>query len=191
MTTEFKNHDAAFDAVHDLVHSFFTSGTNLIAVQSGLFAQYVYMMGISVSNNPELYFLTNTKKASIVIPSLIKKVQEVSISLPAYNLSTEDKENITVLNMVRNMCEDLSTINPTDEDTTKVSDEFTNLLNRFEGFSSTYLASIFLYFFTRLSMLSKFIEAEDFIKIEHDWEDIFDKIYQDELLNEQNQATIH
>jgi len=41
------------------------------------------------------------------------------------------------------------------------------------------------------TMLSKFIDAEDFIKIEHDWEEIFDKIYKDEILSEQNQATIH
>lgn len=191
MTPELKNHDEAFDAVHDLVHSFFTSGTNVIAVQSGLYAQYVYMMGISVSSNPELYFLTNTKKAKILIPSLIKKAQEITSSLPAYTLSIEDKENIIVLKMIRNLYEELNTLNPTDEDVTKVSDEFANLLNRFDGISSTYLASIFLYFFIRLSMLSKLIETEDFIKIEHYWEDIFDKIYQDVLLNEQNQATIH
>ena len=178
----------AYLKIHQLIQDLILEKIHPKQIQGALFTQYIHMMSLLVSSNPEAYFHQQVANAGELMIGLIQKLNLIEKTLEDDGPSEHMKEVAAKVTLLREAVKERMRRPLTQQEQKKHGDRlakaFFHLLDDIGDASAPFLASIFLYNWVRLSTLESDVNEDYFQKLERNWDIVFDVIYNDELLKE-------
>lgn len=179
-----RHNQAANLKISQLIQDLILEKVHPQQIQGVLLTQYIHMMSLLVSSNPEAYFHHQVANAPELILSLIQQLNLIERSIKDDGPSDHMKAVAETVTFLKEIVKERIRRPLTPKDQKKHADRLTKvfmrLLEDIEDASVPFLASTFLYHWVRLSTLESNVSEEYFQKLERNWNIVFARIYKNE-----------